>query len=187
MKQIAAIFALVLSLSTAALCGQADQVGTVIDTTACSLNQAITYQGSTNALGCVAPSSLGPTATSSIPSSGNGVGSIGSAGTYIPGNSFSRLAVQRTTVSTDSSGNWSVTFNPGFVSSTPTVNAIPINPSAANPYNCNVLTRSQTTQTGKCWQLSSQSVALISLTISLAPSTAPISTSVMVIGAEPTQ
>lgn len=185
MKKVLALVMFLVSCS--ALAGPSDWIGPTVDPTGCSLNQAITYQGPTNALGCVDGSTLGPAATGTIPSSGSSTGSIGSAGTYIPGNAASRIAVQRTTVVTDSSGNWSVTWATPFVSSTPTVNPIPLNPTATTPYNCNVVTRNSTTATGKCWQLTSQTVALISLTISLAPSNAPSSVNVMVIGAEPTQ
>lgn len=128
-----------------------------------------------------------PTALGTIPLGPNANGSIGSAGTYIPGNATQPQTVQRTTVTTDASGNWTVTFSPGFQSATPSVNAIPLNNSTTVPIVCNVATRSQTTQTGHCWQIASQTVALISLTISLAPTAAPAAIPVMIVGAEPTQ
>lgn len=187
MKKIFAAISIVCCIFSTAFAGTADQLGIPIDPTACSLNQAITYQGPTAPLGCVAPSTMGPTASVLVPSGGSGLGTAGSSGTYIPGNAASRLSVQRTTVLTDASGNWSVTWGTAFVSSTPTVNPIPLNPGATTPYNCNVTSRSATAATGHCWQLTSQTVALISLTISLAPSVAPSNVSVMVIGAEPTQ
>src|ERR1700743_161030 len=98
-----------------------------------------------------------PIATNSAPTVPTGTGSIGTPGTYTPPDAAQKLVVQRTTVNTDSSGNWSVTFNPGFQSSAPTINAIPLN-NSSNPMICNVATRSQTTQTGKCWQVTSQTV-----------------------------
>lgn len=128
-----------------------------------------------------------PSALGSIPLGPSGSGGAGSAGTYVPGNATQPQTVQRTTVTTDASGNWSVVFSPGFQSATPVINAIPLNNSTTVPIVCNTATRSQTTQTGHCWQVASQTVALISLTISLAPSNAPVSTPVMIVGAEPTQ
>lgn len=122
-----------------------------------------------------------------VPPGPSGTGVVGSGQMYVPWNAQQRQTVQRTTVNTDGTGAWSATFNPGFVSSTPTVNVIPLNAGGTVPYICNVLTRSQTTQTGKCWQIASQNVALISLNISLAPASAPGSIPVMIVGAEPTQ
>lgn len=128
-----------------------------------------------------------PQPSGTVPLQPAGVGVIGSGLNYVPDNAQQRLTVQRTTVAVDASGNWSVTWGTAFQSSTPTVNPIPLNASATSPYICNVTTRSANTATGHCWQVTSQTVALISLTISLAPTLAPLSTSVMVIAAEPTQ
>jgi len=129
-----------------------------------------------------------PQPAASVPSPGTLPGSAGSASTYLRGDAAIPLTVQRTTVTTDASGNWSVTWSKAFVSSSPTVNPIAMNVSATSPFVCNVTTRSSTAATGKCWQLAaSGTVALISLNVSLAPTPAPTTTSVMLIGAEPTQ
>lgn len=128
-----------------------------------------------------------PQPAGSAPVPPSGAGSIGTPGFYTPPDAAQKVAVQRTTVNTDSSGLWSITWATAFVSSTPTVNPIPLNASAANPYVCNVTSRSATAAAGKCWQTTSNNNAILSLNISLAPSVAPVSTPVMIIGAEPTQ
>jgi hypothetical protein len=94
--------------------------------------------------------------------------------------------VQRTTTTTNSSGNFTVTWNQSFVSSIPDITVVPLNTSGI-PIICNVTARSQTSASGTCWEIQSQAVALISLTISLAPSAPPVSTTLMVIGADPSQ
>lgn len=134
-----------------------------------------------------AVSALIPVPTASVPVPPIGAGSTGTAGFYTPPDAAQKVVVQRTTVNTDANGNWSVTWNTSFVSSTPTINPIPLNTGSTTPYICNVTTRSVNAAAGKCWQVTSQTVGLISLTISLAPSNAPVSVPVMIIGAEPTQ
>lgn len=112
-------------------------------------------------------------------------GAIGSSTAYMRADAPRPTISQRTTVTTDASGNWSVTWDKSFVSASPIVIPTAIN-GAAQPVSCTVSTRSATTAAGKCWQNSIQAVALISLTISLAPVTFA-SGSVMVLGIEPSQ
>ncbi len=103
------------------------------------------------------------------------------------GASYPPILVQATQVQTDASGNWSVTWNNSFASSTPFIAALPVNSTATNPYQCNTTSMTATTASGKCWQTTSQNVALISLNISLSPSALPASTPVQVIGRDRTQ
>lgn len=128
-----------------------------------------------------------PTPMGAVPPQPNGAGVVGVANSFFPADGAQRQTVQRTTVTTDVNGNWSVGWATAFQSVTPTVNPIPLNPTAAAPYTCNVLTRSANTATGKCWQTASAANGLLGITISLGSTSSPNSTSVMVIGAEPTQ
>lgn len=118
------------------------------------------------------------------------IGAAGLWGAYAntnQGASYPPIMVQATQVVTDASGNWSVTWNQAFQTSTPFIAPLPVNSTATNPYQCNVSSMTATTATGKCWQTASQNVALISLNISLAPTSIPAATAVQVIGRDRTQ
>lgn len=128
-----------------------------------------------------------PQPLSAVPPGPSGAGVVGSGNTYVPGNAASKQTVQRTTVNSDISGIWSVTWSTSFVSSAPTVNPIPLNASATSPFVCNVTSRSATAASGKCWQTASAANGLLGITISLGATATPTSTPVMIIGAEPTQ
>lgn len=129
-----------------------------------------------------------PTPSSTTPSSGSLPGSAGSAATYVRGDFQIPITVQRTTTTTDASGNLTVTWSKSFTSTSPTINIVPINSAGTQPIVCNVKTRSQTSMTGYCWQsgLFSISLATLPLSVNIFSSGAG-SASVMVIGAEPTQ
>lgn len=141
----------------------------------------------TSATASLAPISAIPTPLAAVPPGPNGAGAVGSGLSYVPGNAAQKQTVQRTTVVTDASGNWSVTWNTAFVSSSPVINPQPINATPTNPIACNTTSRSATAAAGKCWTGATNTNALLSLVISLAPTATPANTSIMVIGAEPTQ
>lgn len=127
-----------------------------------------------------------PQASAMVPPTDTLTGAVGASTAYMRADAPRPTISQRTTITTDASGNWTVTWAKAFNSSTPAVLAIPLNSAAAAPVICNITTRNATTATGKCWQNVTQSVALISLTVSLTP-VAYTASSVMVIGLEPSQ
>lgn len=126
-----------------------------------------------------------------VPPGPSGLGVIGSGDQYIPWNGQQRQGVQRTVTATDSGGNFSVTWNWAFVSSTPTVTTQAGNPGGSLPIVCNWQTRSQTGMTGKCWQtnLVSLTLAIVTagLSVNVFASPPATNTPVSVIMAEPTQ
>ena len=128
-----------------------------------------------------------PQPYNAVPPGPNGVGVVGSGNEYVPWNAQQRQAVQRATLNTDASGNWSVTWNTAFISSTPTVSVTAGNPAAVNAITCNWLTRSNTNVTGKCWQTNTALIALLGITITIAPTNPALNTPISVIMAEPTQ
>lgn len=128
-----------------------------------------------------------PTPLAGVPPGPNGAGVSGSGNSYVPGNAAQKQTVQRTTVLTNSSGVWSVTWNNSFVSSTPVINPQPVNSTPTNPITCNVTSRSATAVSGQCWTGATNNNALLSLVIALAPTSSAANTPVMVFGAEPTQ
>lgn len=127
-----------------------------------------------------------PQASDVIPPTDTLNGAVGASTRFMREDAPRPTISQRTTVTTDVSGNWTVTWAKSFLSSTPVVIPMPVNPSASQPVMCNVTTRSASGATGKCWQNAVQAVALISLTISLTPVNLNAG-SVMVLGIEPSQ
>lgn len=113
-------------------------------------------------------------------------GAIGTSDKYMRENAPRPTISQRTTVTTDATGNFSVTWAKLFLSSTPAIFLTPLLPAAAQPVMCVVLTRSASGLTGKCWQGATNVNVLLSLTISLAPINFATN-AVMVIGLEPSQ
>lgn len=97
---------------------------------------------------------------------------------------FNGVAPNATTT-TDTSGNWSITF-PTMASSTPTVEVMPLSNNTTTRINCKVKTRSSTTQTDYCWTDNAINVTLVSLTLLGIPVPWQSGT-VMVIAREPTQ
>lgn len=128
-----------------------------------------------------------PQPLATIPLGPQAAGISGSGLTYVPGNAQQRQAVQRTVTNTDASGNFSVTWVTSFISSTPTVVVEAGNPSGTNAIQCNWQTRSSTNVTGKCWQVNTSLIALLGITITIAPSIPTTNTPISVIMAEPTQ
>lgn len=128
-----------------------------------------------------------PMPAASVPLQPTGTGVVGSQATYLPGDSAQALKVQRTTVTTNSSGIWSVTWGNSFVSSSPVI--IPeVVDNSATFYACKVQTRTASAASGLCQTIGSSGIiALLSLALALPPAAAPAGMSVMVVGAEPTQ
>lgn len=129
-----------------------------------------------------------PQPASTTPNPGTLAGSAGSAATYTRSDFQIPITVQRTSTTTDGSGNLSVTWTKSFVSSTPTALIVPINAAGSQPIVCNIKTRSQTTITGSCWQANTLSISLASLPlVGNLFNVGAASVPVMVIAAEPTQ
>lgn len=97
--------------------------------------------------------------------------------------------VQAAIVTTDASGNWSVTWAKAFANATPYINPQAIN-TGTQPYICNVSSSTTTGATGRCWQtvtstLPSLATSLLGLVIN--PTSAAASIQVRVAAREPTQ
>jgi hypothetical protein len=101
----------------------------------------------------------GPCGT--VPASDTLMGSSGSGKCYTQADAARPTVVQAASVTTDTSGNWSVTWMRAFASSSYYVNPQPTYSSAPNgPYVCNVNQATQTTTfvQGKCWQVVSSTL-----------------------------
>lgn len=128
-----------------------------------------------------------PQPLGTVPLGPNAAGVGGSGLSYVPGNAQQRQAVQRTVALTDASGNITVTWATSFLSSTPTVVIEAGNPGGTNGIICNWTARSASGMTGKCWQTVTSLIALLGITITVAPAAPASNTPVSVIMAEPTQ
>ncbi|AWV18806.1 hypothetical protein A3862_27390 [Methylobacterium sp. XJLW] len=115
-------------------------------------------------------------------------GSPGSTNCFVPRDATRPTAVQAANVITSASdGSWSVTWGRSFVSPTPVVLPIPIN-TGSLPLVCNVVSRSATGATGKCWQSTTTTLGGTLVGLLVNPFGSPAaSAAVMVIGREPTQ
>lgn len=122
-----------------------------------------------------------------VPLGPNAAGVTANNNLYVPSAAQQRQAVQRTVSTTDASGNFAVTWNTTFLSSTPTVTVTAGNPSGPNGIICNWQTRSSSNVTGKCWQTNTALIALLGITITIAPTAPATNTPISVIMAEPTQ
>jgi len=129
-----------------------------------------------------------PQPCGAVPSADTLNGSVGSANCYVPKDASRPTAVQAANVQTSASdGSWSVTWARPFVSPSPIVLPIPVN-TGSLPLVCNVVSRSATGATGKCWQSTTTTLAGTLLGLVVNPfGTAAASAAVMVIGREPTQ
>ena len=91
-----------------------------------------------------------PAPATAIPPSETVPGAIGTDVTkYATADHIHPRISRMNVVSTDSSGSWSITWST-VMASTPGVFVIPIN-SGDMPVTCNVVTRSTTGASGKCW------------------------------------
>lgn len=98
-------------------------------------------------------------------------------------------AVQAAAVVTDASGNWTVTFAKSFANA-PAVDPLPIN-TGSLPIMCNVVSRSVTGATGKCWQANTATLggsltALLNAVVNVFGNAAA-NTTVMVLARDMTQ
>jgi hypothetical protein len=153
----------------------------------------------TSDLSAYAKTSDMPTPYASVPPGPNGLGTAQpSDKTYVPGNAMQRQGVMRTTLLTDSGGNWTVTWanSFAFLSSTPTVVVEAGNPSGSQPIACNWQTRSATGAAGKCWQANTSVLSVTAAVLALSGLSATVNaftnppaanTPISVIMAEPTQ
>lgn len=130
-----------------------------------------------------------PTPFTGVPLGPNGAGVTASNNQFIPSDAAQRQGVMRTTLLTDASGNWSVTWanSFAFVSTTPTVVVEAGNPAGSNTITCNWRTRTQTGASGFCLQTATAAISLLGITITVAPTTPATGTPISVIMAEPTQ
>lgn len=143
------------------------------------------WAGAVAAQGYLTP--IGPQPYNAVPPGPTGVGVVGTGDQYIPWNAQQRQAVQRTVALTDGSGNFAISWATSFLSATPTVTVTAGNPGGTNPIVCNWFTRSASGVTGKCWQTNTALIALLGITITVAPTIPATSTPISVIMAEPTQ
>jgi hypothetical protein len=129
-----------------------------------------------------------PAPCGAIPSADTLNGSAGTSTCYVPKDASRPTAVQAANVQTSASdGSWSVTWARPFVSASPVILPIPIN-GGSMPLVCNVITRSATAATGKCWQSTTTTLGGTLLGLLVNPfGSAASSAAVMLIGREPTQ
>lgn len=86
-----------------------------------------------------------------VPPADTLLGQAGSMACYVRGDAARPTVVQAANVTTDASGNWSVTWAKPWSSANPVVVPLPQN-SGSMPIVCNWSTRSATAASGKCWQ-----------------------------------
>lgn len=129
-----------------------------------------------------------PAPCAAIPTADTLLGSTGSAGCYVPKDASRPTSVQAANVVTSASdGSWSVTWARPFTSSAPVVLPIPIN-AGSLPLVCNVISRSATAATGKCWQSTTTTLSGTLVGLLVNPFGSPAaSAAVMIVGREPTQ
>lgn len=123
-----------------------------------------------------------------VPTADTLLGSPGTAGCYVPKDASRPTSVQAANVITSvTDGSWSVTWARTFVSVAPVIIPIPVN-TGTLPLVCNVVSRSATGATGKCWQSTTTTLSGTLLGLLVNPFGSPAaSAAVMVIGREPTQ
>jgi hypothetical protein len=124
----------------------------------------------------------------SAPSADTLLGTPGSAGCYVPKDATRPTSVQAANVVTSATdGSWSVTWARPFASSSPVVLPIPVN-TGSLPLVCNVISRSASTATGKCWQSTTTTLSGTLVGLLVNPFGSPAaSAAVMIVGREPTQ
>lgn len=132
-----------------------------------------------------------PTRCASVPIADTLMGSLQS-GTkcYTSYNDTRPTLVQAAVVSTDASGNWSVTWGKAFSGATPYINAQAVNLADTQPYTCNVASSTTTSAQGRCWKTQTMTLpgvatALLNLVLNPTASTGVIS--VRVAGRDTTQ
>jgi len=129
-----------------------------------------------------------PVPADSVPPTEMVGGAAGSAPTFRRGDAANPRITRAGMVTTDASGGWSITWS-AATAAIPVVLPIPVN-ATAQPIICNVITRSTTGATGRCWLARQLPAALIALSalISYDVFAASASTiSVQVLAIPPTQ
>jgi hypothetical protein len=131
---------------------------------------------------------LVPAPCGAVPSADTLNGSAGSANCYVPKDASRPTAVQAANVLTSATdGSWAVTWARPFVSAAPVILPIPLN-TGSMPLVCNVVSRSATAVSGKCWQSTTTTLSGTLLGLLVNPFGSPAASApVMVIGREPTQ
>lgn len=129
-----------------------------------------------------------PAPCGAIPTADTLNGSAGSANCYVPKDASRPTSVQAANVTTSATdGSWSVTWARPFVSTTPVIIPIPVN-TGTMPLVCNVVSRSATSATGKCWQSTTTTLSGTLLGLLVNPFGSPAaSAAVMIVAREPTQ
>jgi hypothetical protein len=129
-----------------------------------------------------------PAPCGAIPTADTLNGSAGSANCYVPKDASRPTSVQAANVTTSATdGSWSVTWARPFVSATPVIIPIPVN-TGTMPLVCNVVSRSATAATGKCWQSTTTTLSGTLLGLLVNPFGSPAaSAAVMIVAREPTQ
>lgn len=129
-----------------------------------------------------------PAPCGAIPTADTLNGSAGTANCYVPKDASRPTSVQAANVTTSATdGSWSVTWARPFVSATPVIIPIPVN-TGTMPLVCNVVTRSATAATGKCWQSTTTTLSGTLLGLLVNPFGSPAaSAAVMIVAREPTQ
>lgn len=133
-----------------------------------------------------------PLAGDIVPPTDTLTGAIGVSPRYMRQDAPRPTISQRTTTTTDASGNFSVGWAKDFNSSVPTITPTPLSPTVPKAY-CKVNTRDKNTVTGYCWQENIQLATATVLGVSVVIGTGTtissnyVSGQVMVVGIEPSQ
>lgn len=129
-----------------------------------------------------------PAPCGAVPTPDTLLGSAGSANCFVPKDASRPTSVQAANVTTSATdGSWSVTWARPFVSMTPVIIPIPVN-TGTMPLVCNVVSRSATAATGKCWQSTTTTLSGTLLGLLVNPFGSPAaSAAVMIVAREPTQ
>lgn len=129
-----------------------------------------------------------PVPAESLPNPENTTPSVGSSTDYMRADAVLPRITRAATVTTDATGNWSVTWATPLLA-TPTVLPIAIN-AGSQPVSCNVITRSTTAATGRCWtaQSSLLNLGIVTAGLSILPyANSAAGVQVQVIALPPTQ
>lgn len=128
-----------------------------------------------------------PAPASTIPQSELVSGSVGTSTDYMRADARLPRITRVAIVTTDGSGNWSVTWS-SALAATPVVLAIPVS-SGTQPVMCVVATASTTTATGKCWvgQTTVLNLSIVTAGLTLNPNANAASMSVQVLAIPTTQ
>ena len=129
-----------------------------------------------------------PQPLAAMPNSETPTGQVPTPGdlTFVPASGMARSLRRTANIVTATDGTWTVSWSAPMVSASPFVIVPPLNTVGGMPVACNVITRSATGATGKCWQASSVAAAALGASLNVFSQGAS-GAALMVLALEPTQ